>query len=67
MLFRSGEFIINHSPRYLADIINSLLLDDRKRELFSRNSKKAKIILSWEEEEKKIIDILTTINKCYQY
>lgn len=65
--FNCGEFIINHSPRYLADIINSLLLDDRKRELFSRNSKKAKIILSWEEEEKKIIDILTTINKCYQY
>lgn len=65
--FNCGEFINHHSPKYLAEMINSLLRDEEKRLLYSQNSKKAKEILCWEEEEKKIIDLLTTVNKCYQY
>jgi len=65
--FNCGGFIADHNPRYLAGMINSLLADEKRRELYSQNSKKAKDILSWEVEEKKIIDLLTIINKCYQY
>lgn len=60
--FNCGEFITHHKPKYLAEMINSLLGDEKRRELYSQNSKKAKEILCWEEEEKKIIDLLTTID-----
>ena len=59
--FSCGEFITNHNPIYLSKTINSLLGDEKRMNLYSQNSKKAKQILCWEEEEKKIIDLLTIV------
>lgn len=55
------DFLTNHNPSNIAFQINALLNDKNKRELYSENCKKAKQVLCWEEEEKKIIDLLKNL------
>lgn len=55
------DFLVNHHPANIANQINSLLNDKDKRKFYSENSKKVKQILCWEEEQKKIIDLLSNI------
>lgn len=56
--FNIGSFFLSHNSRDIAKTIHSLIDDIGKRELFKENTKKAKEILCWEEEEKKIFNIL---------
>lgn len=55
------DFLVNHNPSSIAFQINSLLNDKEKRELYSENCRKVKQILCWEEEQKKIIELLSCI------
>lgn len=59
--FKVGDFLTNHQPSNIALQINSLLNDNKRREFYSENCKKAKQLLCWEVEEKKIIDLLSDI------
>ncbi|MFV0599234.1 MAG: glycosyltransferase, partial [Bacteroidales bacterium] len=55
------DFLVNHNPLNIASQINSLLNDKEKRDLYSENCRKVKHILCWEEEQKKIIELLSSI------
>lgn len=59
--FNICDFLNNHNPKNIAEQINSLLNDKERRDLYVENCKKAKQQFCWEEEQKKILDLLNEI------
>ncbi|MBP1629264.1 MAG: glycosyl transferase group 1 [Bacteroidetes bacterium] len=59
--FNIGDFITSHLPSNIALQINNLLENSQRRELYKANCHKAKELLCWQEEEKKIFDLIRDI------
>lgn len=55
--FNVGELIENHKPEHIAAKLNALLVDKPKRDVLKENCIIAKMVLNWESEEKKLIDV----------
>lgn len=56
--YEVGEFIRSYNPPELAKQINELLSDNAKADFFAANALKAAAELCWENEEKKIYELI---------
>ena len=56
--YNVGEFVRSYNPPELAKQINELLCDNAKADLFAANALKAAAELCWENEEKKIYELI---------
>ena len=56
-----GETIENHDPRYLANKIDTMLMNTVRMELFRQNLVSAAADLCWENEEKILLSVLEEI------
>lgn len=55
--FNVGKCINSHRPEQIAESVNQMLTDENQRYLWKENCRKAKKILTWENEAKKLIEI----------
>jgi glycosyltransferase involved in cell wall biosynthesis len=56
--YKIGELIDSYEPKHVAERINFMLSSEDKRRVWKRNLEKAAGELCWENEEKKLIEIL---------
>lgn len=61
-IYQVGECISSHKPKEIAMHIQNMLNDDIKYSYYIENEKKAKKILCWEEEKKKLENIIIHLN-----
>lgn len=59
--FEIGDFFLSHNPEEIAKTINSLLINKDRMNQYKYNCHVAKDILCWEEEEKKIFNLLNNL------
>ncbi len=57
--YQIGMTIENHNPKHIAEKINSMLTDDEHYKVWKENLTFAATELCWENEEKKLIEILS--------
>lgn len=58
-MYQIGEYIERHDPEYLAEKIDTMLNNPDKMALYRQNLQQAASDLCWENEEKKIFNILS--------
>jgi len=56
--YNIGDFISSHDPVHIAERIGKMLANPEKLEIWKENLKFAAIELNWEEEEKKLVEVL---------
>jgi len=57
--YQIGEFIENHDPSHIAKTIENMLRDPGRQALYRQNTLKAANELSWENEQKTLVEIFS--------
>ncbi len=57
--YEIGEFIDNHDPKHIAEIIEKMLKDEIRMKQYRENTFKAAAELNWENEKKILIEIFS--------
>ena len=59
--FEVGEIALNCEPNYLALKVKTLKNNKSKQDIYKANCKKAKLQLTWENESKALLNLLTQL------
>jgi glycosyltransferase involved in cell wall biosynthesis len=60
--YQVGEILSNHQPHQIAEILNDMLFNLSKRKQYAENLTIAKKELTWENEQKILLNVLSRIN-----
>lgn len=59
--YQVGDFIENHEPKHIAKKLTEMLFDKQKQADWKENAAKTAKILNWENEERNILQIFSTL------
>ena len=64
--YKIGELIDSHEPKHIAEKLNFMLDSEDKRREWKKNLEQAAEELCWENEEKKLIEILESVGLSFE-
>jgi len=59
--FKVGEIALDFEPKYLAQKVTTLKNNQPLQDIYKANCKEAKLLLTWENESKELLNILTQL------